>query len=394
MKKKSNLDILMIMFGFTFFSGSMLIGQTLSNGLSFLDFILCILAGGIILGIFGGVLGFISSKTSEDMRSLSIKSFGVKGSYLPSILVGVTQIGWYGVGVSMFAVPVSKIIAPDNTLILYLIIALFGVFMTLSTYIGIKSIIRVSYIAVCVILVFGCLSILYALNNKSIDIINSFGLKQNISFVVGLEMVIGSYISGSITTPNFAKYGENPIFIALICFIAFLFGNGLMIVFGAASNVLVGGNDIFDIFTYFGFNILGIIVLGLNIWSSCDNGLYSAGLEFENIFKIEHKKIILVLGLLSTMFSFSLYSNFISFLSIMNYTLPPVGVILITNYIFKKDYSKKTISIFNCLAVTFGIVSSFLIKYGIAIINGISITFLISTIGYIYDKFNLFNTSK
>lgn len=394
MKKKSNLDILMIMFGFTFFSGSMLIGQTLSNGLSFLDFILCILAGGIILGIFGGVLGFISSKTSEDMRSLSIKSFGVKGSYLPSILVGVTQIGWYGVGVSMFAVPVSKIIAPDNTLILYLIIALFGVFMTLSTYIGIKSIIRVSYIAVCVILVFGCLSILYALNNKSIDIINSFGLKQNISFVVGLEMVIGSYISGSITTPNFAKYGKNPIFIALICFIAFLFGNGLMIVFGAASNVLVGGNDIFDIFTYFGFNILGIIVLGLNIWSSCDNGLYSAGLEFENIFKIEHKKIILVLGLLSTMFSFSLYSNFISFLSIMNYTLPPVGVILITNYLFKKDYSKKTISIFNCLAVTFGIVSSFLIKYGIAIINGISITFLISTIGYICDKFNWVNTSK
>ena len=394
MKKKSNLDILMIMFGFTFFSGSMLIGQTLSNGLSFLDFILCILAGGIILGIFGGVLGFISSKTSEDMRSLSIKSFGIKGSYLPSILVGVTQIGWYGVGVSMFAVPVSKIIAPDNTLILYLIIALFGVFITLSTYIGIKSIIKVSYIAVCVILVFGCLSILYALNNKSIDIINSFGLKQNISFVVGLEMVIGSYISGSITTPNFAKYGKNPIFIALICFMAFLFGNGLMIVFGAASNVLVGGNDIFDIFTYFGFNILGIIVLGLNIWSSCDNGLYSAGLEFENIFKIGHKKIILVLGLLSAMFSFSLYSNFISFLSIMNYTLPPVGVILITNYIFKKDYSKKTISIFNCLAVTFGIVSSFLIKYGIAIINGISITFLISTIGYICDKFNWFNTSK
>ena len=31
MKKKSNFDILMIMFGFTFFSGSMLIGQTLSN---------------------------------------------------------------------------------------------------------------------------------------------------------------------------------------------------------------------------------------------------------------------------------------------------------------------------------------------------------------------------
>ena len=320
MKKKSNFDILMIMFGFTFFSGSMLIGQTLSNGLNLIDFILCIFIGGIILGIFGGTLGFISSKTNDDMKSLSIKSFGIKGSYLPSILVGVTQVGWYGVGVSMFAVPVANILAPDNIFILYLLIVIFGVFMTISTCIGIKSITKVSYIAVFTILIFGILSIIYALNSKTIDILNSFGLKENISFIVGLEMVIGSYISGSITTPNFAKYGKNPFFIGIICFMAFLLGNGLMIVFGAASNILVGGNDIFDIFTYFGFNILGIIVLGLNIWSSCDNGLYSAGLEFENIFKIEHKKIILLLGLLSTIFSYYLYSNFISFLSIMNYT--------------------------------------------------------------------------
>ena len=386
MKKKSNFDILMIMFGFTFFSGSMLIGQTLSNGLNLIDFILCIFIGGIILGIFGGTLGFISSKTNDDMKSLSIKSFGVKGSYLPSILVGVTQVGWYGVGVSMFAVPVANILAPDNIFILYLLIVIFGAFMTISTCIGIKSITKVSYIAVFTILIFGILSIIYALNSKSIDILNSFGLKENISFIVGLEMVIGSYISGSITTPNFAKYGKNPFFIGIICFMAFLLGNGLMIVFGAASNILVGGNDIFDIFTYFGFNILGIIVLGLNIWSSCDNGLYSAGLEFENIFKIEHKKIILILGLLSTIFSYYLYSNFISFLSVMNYTLPPVGVVLITNYLFKRDYSKNKINLFNCFVVFVGIITSFFVNYGIPVVNGIAITFMISTLKYIIKK--------
>ncbi len=135
------------------------------------------------------------------------------------------------------------------------------------------------------------MSIIYALNSKSFDNLNSFGLKENIPFIVGLEMVIGSYISGSITTPNFAKYGKNPLFIGIICFIAFLLGNGLMIVFGAASNILVGGNDIFDIFTYFGFNILGIIVLGLNIWSSCDNGLYSADWNLKIYLKLNIKKL-------------------------------------------------------------------------------------------------------
>lgn len=114
MKKKSNLDILMIMFGFTFFSGSMLIGQKLSSGVEFSDFLVCILIGGTILGIFGGILGYIGAKTGNNMKELSHKSFGKKGSYLPSLLVGITQIGWYGVGISMFAVPVANLIFPIN----------------------------------------------------------------------------------------------------------------------------------------------------------------------------------------------------------------------------------------------------------------------------------------
>ncbi len=206
----------------------------------------------------------------------------------------------------MFAVPAANLIFPNNIFALYSLIILFGAFMTISTYIGIESITKVSYLAVIVILLFGFISIFYAINKQPIDIINAFGSGEKFNILIGLQMVIGSYISGAITTPNFSKYGKNPKFIAIICFCAFLFGNGLMIIFGASSNILVGGSDIFNIFTYFGFEIIGIIVLGLNIWSSCDNGLYSAGLEFENIFKINHKKIVLFIGLVSTVFSYYL----------------------------------------------------------------------------------------
>ena len=250
MKKKSNIDILMIMFGFTFFSGSMLIGQKLSSGVKFSDFLVCILIGGTLLGIFGGILGYIGAKTGKNMKELSHMAFGRKGSYLPSLLVGITQIGWYGVGISMFAVPVANLIFPNNMFALYSLIILFGLFMTISTFIGIESITKVSYLAVIVILLFGFISIFYALNKQSIDIINAFGNGDKINILIGLQMVIGSYISGAITTPNFSKYGKNSKFIAIICFCAFLLGNGLMIIFGASSNILVGGSDIFNIFTY------------------------------------------------------------------------------------------------------------------------------------------------
>ena len=117
----------------------------------------------------------IGAKTGKDMKELSHMYFGKNGSYLPSLLVGITQIGWYGVGISMFAVPVANIIFPNNMFVLYSLIALFGVFMTISTFIGIDSITKVSYLAVTIILLFGCISIIYAFNRQSIDIITSFG---------------------------------------------------------------------------------------------------------------------------------------------------------------------------------------------------------------------------
>lgn len=236
-------------------------------------------------------------------------------------------------------------------------------------------------------MIFGFISIIYAFNRQPIDIINAFGNGDKINVLIGLQMVIGSYISGAITTPNFSKYGKNPKFIAIICFAAFLLGNGLMIIFGAASNILVGGSDIFNIFTYFGFKVIGIIVLGLNIWSSCDNGLYSAGLEFENIFKCNYKKIILFTGFLSTIFSYYLYNNFIDFLSIMNYALPPIGVVLIINYITKKDYSDMNINVINCIAVIAGGISAYFLSIGVSSINAIVITSLITIVGnYINNK--------
>ena len=108
----------------------------------------------------------------------------------------------------MFAVPVANLIFPNNIFALYSLIILFGVFMTISTFIGIESITKVSYLAVIFILLFGFISIIYAFNRQSIDIINTFGNGDKISIIVGLEMVIGSYISGAITTPNFSKYGK------------------------------------------------------------------------------------------------------------------------------------------------------------------------------------------
>lgn len=92
--------MLFIMLGFTFFSASMLTGGTIGAGLSFKDFTIAVLIGNLILGIYTGFLAFISSGTGLSKHLLAKYSFGEKGSYLVSFLLGVTQVGWFGVGIA------------------------------------------------------------------------------------------------------------------------------------------------------------------------------------------------------------------------------------------------------------------------------------------------------
>lgn len=92
--------MLFIMLGFTFFSASMLTGGTIGAGLSFKDFTISVLIGNLILGIYTGFLAFISSGTGLSTHLLAKYSFGEKGSYLVSFLLGVTQVGWFGVGIA------------------------------------------------------------------------------------------------------------------------------------------------------------------------------------------------------------------------------------------------------------------------------------------------------
>ncbi|CAD5466724.1 Cytosine permease [Escherichia coli] len=107
--RKGVLALTFVMLGLTFFSVSMWTGGTLGTGLSYHDFFLAVLIGNLLLGIYTSFLGYIGAKTGLTTHLLARFSFGVKGSWLPSLLLGGTQVGWFGVGVAMFAIPVGLV---------------------------------------------------------------------------------------------------------------------------------------------------------------------------------------------------------------------------------------------------------------------------------------------
>ena len=137
--RKGFLTMFMIMLGFTFFSASMWVGQQMAAGLDFWGFIKSLLLGGAILGVYTGLLGYVGAKTGLSMDLLAKRAFGEKGSYLSSAMISFTQIGWFGVGVAMFAIPVSGELLGGSKAAMWALVLVAGGCMTASAYFGIDS---------------------------------------------------------------------------------------------------------------------------------------------------------------------------------------------------------------------------------------------------------------
>ncbi|MDU5909997.1 MAG: cytosine permease, partial [Escherichia coli] len=268
-------------------------GGTLGTGLSYHDFFLAVLIGNLLLGIYTSFLGYIGAKTGLTTHLLARFSFGVKGSWLPSLLLGGTQVGWFGVGVAMFAIPVGKATGLD----INLLIAVSGLLMTV-----LKAVVPA----------------------------------QPLDFNVALALVVGSFISAGTLTADFVRFGRNAKLAVLVAMVAFFLGNSLMFIFGAAGAAALGMADISDVMIAQGLLLPAIVVLGLNIWTTNDNALYASGLGFANITGMSSKTLSVINGIIGTVCALWLYNNFVGWLTFLSAAIPPVGGVIIADYLMNR----------------------------------------------------------
>ena len=393
--RKSNLSMFMVMLGFTFFSASMWVGQQLAAGLDWWGFVWALVLGGIILAAYTGALGWIGAESGLSLDMLARRSFGTKGSWLPSAMISFTQIGWFGVGLAMFAIPVAKEllgldVTPDSMPWQgYLLVAIAGVLMTASAYFGITSLTIISYIAVPAVAILGTVAMILAVKNGDAGLVEQFAKgTKDLGIIAGAGLVVGSFVSGGTATPNFARFAKNAKVGLWTTVVAFFLGNSLMFLFGAVSSIYVGGNDIFEVMLNLNLFYLAVLVLGLNIWTTNDNALYSGGLGLSNIFGFTKKTMVIISGIIGTVAAVWLYWNFCDWLNVLNCTLPPVGIILILHYFLNKgkEVNERVVDWSAVLGVIVGAVVANLVKWGFPAINGMVVAAVIWGIGQLIQK--------
>nr|WP_208292069.1 cytosine permease [Providencia rettgeri] len=359
--RKGGLALTFVMLGLTFFSASMWTGGALGTGLDFHDFFLAVLIGNLLLGIYTAFLGFIGSKTGLTTHLLARYSFGIKGSWLPSFLLGGTQVGWFGVGVAMFAIPVGKATGWD----INWLIGISGVLMTVTVIFGISALTVLSVVAVPAIAILGSYSVYLAVTDMGgMNALQSITPTKPIDFNLALAMVVGSFVSAGTLTADFVRFGRRPKIAVLVAIVAFFLGNSLMFIFGAAGAASLGMADISDVMIAQGLLLPAIIVLGLNIWTTNDNALYASGLGFANITGLSSKTLSIINGLIGTLCALWLYNNFVGWLTFLSAAIPPIGGIIIADFLmYRHRYSTfdsnkmRDVNVSALLAVAAGVIA-------------------------------------
>ncbi len=385
--RKGFWKMFFVMLGFTFFSASMSVGARLGNGLDLSGFIWACVIGGIILSTYCGVLAYIGSSTGLNMDLLCRKTFGEKGSYLSSLILGFTQIGWFGVGVAMFSIPAAQLLNVNE----WVLTILAGLLMTATAATGMRALEIVSYISVPLIVILGVYSMITATaDGGSLAAIFSQSA-GNITLFTGIGYVIGSFISGGTATPNFIRFAKNCKIAVWTTVIAFFLGNTLMFCFGAVGGAFTGADDIFYVMIAQGLAIPALIVLGANIWTTNNNALYTGGLAISNITKVRMKITTWISGIVGTVLAIWLYWNFVGWLSILNRALPPIGIIVILDYFrnrkkFHENAAEIPVNWFNIGGILLSLVLTSLIQWGIMAINAMVIAAVCYFVGEFYYR--------
>ena len=388
--RKGFWTMFVVMLGFTFFSASMSVGAKMGNGLDFSGFVWAVIIGGIILGAYTGGLGYIASDTGLSLDLLAQRSFGTVGSKLPSALIALTQIGWFGVGAAMFAIPAAELL---NISPIILVVAA-GVCMTSSAYFGMKGLTIVSAISVPLIAILGTYSMITATASGG-GLVAIFAKSSgSLSLFAAVGMVIGSFISGGTATPNFVRFAKNNGIAVITTVVAFFLGNTLMFAFGAVGGAFTGKDDIFYVMIAQGLAVPALIVLGANIWTTNDNALYTGGLGLSNITGLRKRPMVLVSGFIGTVTAIGLYNNFVGWLNFLNATLPPVGAIVMLNYILHRpDYRsgaapERAVNWGSIAGVVLGALAGNFLPFGIASVNAMIVAALCHLIAekLVYNK--------
>lgn len=334
--RRSLFSVSIVLLGFTFFTPTMLAGAQVAEAFSAADFLGVLLLGSAVLGVYVAVLGAIGAHTGLTTVVMSRYALGGLGGKGASLLLGGTQVGWYGVALAALADLTARAAGWEGATGERLLMVAGGVLMGATAYYGYRGMYWLSVVSIPPLFVLAFWVVARSLSEAG----GWAGLSARegsgaLGVAAALTVVVGTFASGGTQAPNWTRFarGGMPAFWAALT--AFLVGNGLMLVFGGVGAIAFGQGNFVLVLYELGLVGWGVVLLVGNLWTTNDNAAYAFGVAGAEIFNRPDKRPFVVGGaVLGTLLAVTgIYDWLTTYLLLLGILIPPLGGVIIGEWL-------------------------------------------------------------
>ncbi|GAD52571.1 cytosine permease [Halarchaeum acidiphilum MH1-52-1] len=341
-ERRDLLSISAVLLGFVFFAGTMWSGAEVGAAIGMQRTLSVMAVGYAILGVYVAVLCLIAARAGLTTVLLARYTFGSAGAKWADLLLGGTQVGWFGVTIPMVAVPTASYFGVNTPTWVAALTVVWGVLHLSSAYVGYDGMEKLSFVAVPVLVIVGLVSTYIAAGDVGgvsalLHVAGDSGTAM--TFGAAVTVVVGTFVSGGTQAPNWARFAENSRVAFWAGLIAFLLGNGFLFLSGAVGGAVYAGTggDLYEVLAAQGLATVGLIALILNIWTTNDNSAYAFGVAGSEAFDHERKRPFVLaggfVGIVLALLGAS--SLLVPWLNVLGTYVPPLGGVVIADFLVR-----------------------------------------------------------
>jgi cytosine permease len=334
--RRSLFSLAVVLLGFTFFTPTMLAGAQVGAAFPVTTLAGVLLLGSAVLGVYVAAIGAIGARTGLTTVVMCRYALGTRGAKLASLLLGGTQVGWYGVTVATLAGLTAGALGwtgegPETVLMV-----VGGAVMGVTAYFGYKGMYALSLVSVPLLLVLAGWVTWRSLAEvggwAGLTAIEPTG---SMTVAVAVTVIVGTFASGGTQAPNWTRFARSPSAGTWACLVAFLVGELLMLGFGAIGALSFGEGDFVLVLYQLGLVGWGLVFLVANLWTTNDNTAYNFGVAGAEIANSRSKKPFVIGGVvLGTLLAVTgIYDNLIAYLNWLGILVPPLGGVVIGDFL-------------------------------------------------------------
>lgn len=334
--RKGFWPIFLVLFSFTFFTGTMFAGGKIGVAFDFSTILWITTLGNLLLAVYAASLGLISARSGLNTVLMGRFCFGNLGSKLSDFILGFAELGWYAWGTATIAISLVKILGLSATLTIPLMIV-FGIIFSITALIGFKGLEYLSRVTIPLMFVVLIASIVIATNHIG-GLDQLFNVeptsKEKMTFATAITIVFGTFASGATQITNWARMAKSGKVAVWACLLSFLIGNGLMVLAGAWMAIVYQQSDIFEVLVLQGLSFAAVIMLCLNLLTIQGPTIYNVSAAACHLVRSDRRKMmVMIAAAIGIVLAVAgMYELLIPFLLLLGSIIPPIGGVIMTDY--------------------------------------------------------------